>query len=52
MAAFRRRRQEQRELALLGPIAQQYLQVADLDRQPALKQALLAAYRAGTKHHS
>lgn len=47
MDAFRRRRQEQHELAVLGPVAQQYLQVTDLDNQPALKQALLAAYQAG-----
>ena len=47
MDTFRRHRQEQRELAVLGPIAQRCLQVADLDSQPALKQALREAYYAG-----
>lgn len=46
-AQFERQRGEERDLHAVGLIAEQLLEVVDLDRQPALKAALLAAYRAG-----
>lgn len=46
-AHFEQQRCEERDLHAVGLIAGQYLEVADLDRQPALKAALLAAYRTG-----
>ena len=47
VACFQARRRAALESAILAPIAQRHLNIADLDSQPALKQALLAAYHAG-----
>lgn len=46
-AQFERQRREEYDLQAVRLIAEQYLEVSDLDRQPALQSALLAAYRAG-----
>jgi hypothetical protein len=47
VAGYRRLRQAQHETAILAPIAQRHLNIDDLDSHPALRQALLEAYRAG-----
>lgn len=46
-AQFERQRHEEQDLYAVSQIAEQYLEVGDLDLQPALLAALLAAYRAG-----
>jgi hypothetical protein len=47
IAALARNWQAQKALALLQPIARRELGIDDLDQQPALKQALIAAYNLG-----
>lgn len=44
---FEQLRGEERDLHAVELIAGQHLEIADLNRQPALLAALLAAYRAG-----
>jgi hypothetical protein len=46
-ALFQQQRHEEQDLHAVSQIAEQYLEASDLDRQPALLAALLAAYRAG-----
>ena len=47
MAAFEQHWLEQQTLAALTDIASRTLDIEDLSQQPALKEALLAAYRLG-----
>ncbi len=46
-AQFERQRREEQDLHAVSQIAEQYLEVSNLERQPALLAALLAAYRVG-----
>ncbi|MGD9786750.1 MAG: hypothetical protein AB7U30_02240 [Sulfuricellaceae bacterium] len=45
--AFAQRRREEHEMGIIQAIAERLMGVADLEGQPDLKAALLAAYRAG-----
>ncbi|GAB6042814.1 hypothetical protein [Endothiovibrio diazotrophicus] len=44
---FERRWRDARRLSLLGPVARRHLGVDDLGEQPALREALLEAFRLG-----
>lgn len=49
LAGFRLAWRKQQALDVLRPLALEYLHIADLSTEPALRDALLAAYRAGQR---